>query len=210
MAVPDAIRIVSCFTAGDTLLIVDGSGPILIHGDCLDLAGILAGTPTADNGCVGADSGTGSALLTLGLVDVRHMILVKGDGSEPTGILASVCQTATAGVGNFITTHRAFIASRLDYLDHVRIAGISAHSELHAISKNCALLVYTAAHGRRIARNNLLRNIQHFLQQRVIPRQLRNLTQNFILQVLNLCIKFSHNILLIYCMCQFRRTIRNG
>ena len=74
-------------TAGNAGIVINSGGLILIHGDGLDLAGVLAGTLAVYNGGIRADPGTGTAVHTLGLIDVRHMV-VEGDGSLGAGILA--------------------------------------------------------------------------------------------------------------------------
>ena len=74
-------------TAGNAGIVINSSGLILIHGDGLDLAGVLAGTLAVYNGGIRADPGTGTAVHTLGLIDVRHMV-VECDGSLGAGILA--------------------------------------------------------------------------------------------------------------------------
>ena len=74
-------------TAGNAFVVVDFRGGVFVHCDRLDLAGVLAGTLAVYNGGIRADPGTGTAVHTLGLIDVRHMV-VEGDGSLGAGILA--------------------------------------------------------------------------------------------------------------------------
>ena len=95
---------------------------LLVHRDCLDLAGILAGTLTADDRSIGADLCASSALLTLGLVNMSYVLMIKGDGTKFTYVLATVCKTATAGIGNLITADGAFVTSNFDiFLQFVTI-----------------------------------------------------------------------------------------
>ena len=73
-------------------------GLVLVHGDGLDLAGVLAGALAVDDGAVGADLGALAALHALCLVDVRYVMRVEGDRAPAADVLAAVRETAAAGV----------------------------------------------------------------------------------------------------------------
>ena len=125
----------------------------------LDLAGVLAGTLTADDSGVGADLCTGTAFLALSLVDVSDMMLVERDGAEAADVLAAVCKAAAAGVGDFVSAHRALVAGDLDDLDDVGVILVSAHSELYSLSENGALLIDAAAHCGSVSGYDHFRNV---------------------------------------------------
>ena len=103
-----------------------------------------------------------------------------------------MCQAAAAGVGHLKAANRTLVTGDLDDLDHVRILLVAAHRNLNAFGKDRTLLVNTAAHGRRLTRDNDLRNVQKIVKQGVLPRLSCNLAQNFVFQMLYFCIEFSH------------------
>ena len=168
-------------TAGNTLIIVNGCRLVLVHMQRLDLTCIFTRTSPAVDGSIGTYLGTGTAIFALGLVNMRNVLIIKGDGAEPAYILASVSQASPAGIGDLISTHRAFIAGNLNDLDHVGIFLIAPHCQLDTLPQNCPLLVYTAAHGRRIARHDDLRNIQQIVQQSIVPCLPGNLPKHLVL-----------------------------
>ena len=106
--------------------------------------------------------------------------MVEGDGSELSYVLATVSKTTAAGVGHLIAADRTFVAGDLDDLDHVRVVLVSAHSELHALSEDSALLVYAAPGGRLLARRDRLRNIENVLEKLVAPGESRDLSQDLV------------------------------
>ena len=108
--------------AGDALVVVDSRSLVLVHGDGFDLAGVLAGTFAVDNGGVGADLSARSALNALCFVDVSNVVLVKGNGSAPAYVLTAVGKTAAAGVCNFVSAHRTFVAGDFDNLDNIGVS----------------------------------------------------------------------------------------
>ncbi len=176
-------------TAGDALLVVDGCSLILVHMYSLDLAGILAGTLTADDSGVGADLCTSTALLALTLVDVSDMMLVRRDSAEAAGILAAVCKTAAACIGDLISAHRALVAGALDDLDDVGVILVSAHSELYSLSENGSLLIDAAAHCGSVSGDDHFRNVHDVLHQAIIPSETRDLAEDLVFQMLYLCVK---------------------
>ena len=57
--------LVNTCAAGNTLVVVDCRRFVLVHRDCLDLAGILTGALAADDRGVRANLGAGAAFLAL-------------------------------------------------------------------------------------------------------------------------------------------------
>ncbi len=74
-----------------------------------------------------------AAFLTFRLVDVRDVILVEGKRAEAADVLAAVCEAAAAGVGHFVTAHRALVACDLDDLDNIGIVAVAAHCDLYSV-----------------------------------------------------------------------------
>ena len=183
-------------TALDALGVIDLRSLVLVHRDCLDLTSILAGTLTADDGSKGTYLCARAAFLTLALIDMCHVVAVKGQSAKLTNVLAAVCKTAAAGVGDLVAAYGTLIAGDIDDLDDVGVFLIAAHCELNALTKNCALLVYAAAHCGLLTGSQLFGNIYHILQKLIFPRQACNLTQDLVFQMLYFCIKFTHFYLL--------------
>ena len=188
--------LVHASAALDALGVVDLSGLILVHGDGLDLTSVLAGTLAVDDGGEGTYLGAGAALLALGLVDVGHVIPIEGQGTELTDVLATVGQAAAAGVGNLVAAYGALVAGDVDDLDDVGVLLVTADGQLHALTQDGALLVDAAAHGGLLAGGQLLGNIHHILHELVLPGEACHLAQDFILQMLNFRVKFTHDLLL--------------
>ena len=179
-------------TALDTLAVINGSRLLLVHRDCLYLAGVLAGTLTAYDCGVGADLRAGAALLTLRLIDMCNMVFIKADGTELTNILATVCKTAAAGVGNLVSADGTLVAGDVNNLDDIGVVLVAAHCDLYSLTENSTLLIYAATHCGLLAGCELFGNIHHILKQLVLPCKSCDLTQNLILQMLYFCVKFTH------------------
>ena len=113
--------LVNASAALDAFAIVDSRRLVLVHRDCLYLAGVLAGTLTADDSGEGTDLCASAALTALGLVDVSHVVVVEGDRSELTNVVTTVSKTASAGVRNLKAAYGTFVAGYLDYLDNVGV-----------------------------------------------------------------------------------------
>ena len=127
---------------------------------------------------------------TLGLINMRDVLIVKGYRAEAADILAPVCETSAAGVGHLISADRTFVARYFNDLDNIRVVAVSAHSDLYPLGKYGALLINAASHGRRIARDDDIRDIEHILQQRIVPCLSCHLAEDLIFKVLYLCIEF--------------------
>ena len=138
-----------------------------------------------------------AALLALGFVDVRHVVLVKRDCAEFAHVLATVSQATAASVGYFVAAHRALVARNVDYLYHIGVGLVAAHGNLDAFGKNCAFLVHTATHGGYFAGDDALGDVKHRFGKTIVPSFASNLTQNFVLQMLNFCIELSHKNFLL-------------
>ena len=85
--------------------------------------------------------------------------MIKGDGAALTHVLATVCQTSPASIGDLITTDGAFIACNLNDLDNIGIFGIAAHSDFDAFCQNGSFLINTTAHGGCVAGHDGFGNI---------------------------------------------------
>ena len=113
--------------------------------------------------------------------------------AEAADVLASVCEAAAAGVGHLVTAHRALVAGDLDDLNHIGI--VACRRPLRSSSRSAkdrALLVYAAAHRRSVSRHDRRRYIKQVIEQCVVPRQLCDLAQDLVFQMLYLGIEFSH------------------
>ena len=188
-------------TAGDALFVINMRCAMLFaaHADGLNLAGLFARTLLVDDGAVRAYLGAGAALLALALVDVRHMVGVKGERAEAAHILAPVRKASAARRRDLVTADRAFVAGDINDLNHVGVVLIAAHGYLDALGQDRALLVYTAAHGRDLARDDGLGNVDRAFRQTVCPCFPRDFPQDLIFQMLYLCIKLSHGFFLFLC-----------
>ncbi len=151
------------------------------------------------NGAVRADLGAGAALLALALVDMCHVVFVKGECTEAAHILAPVGKAPAARRRDLVAADRALIAGNVDNLNHVGVVLVAAHGNLDALGQNGALLVYAAAHGRNFARHDGLGNIDCALRQAVCPCLPRDFPQDLVLQMLYLGIKLSHDFSLFLC-----------
>ena len=178
--------------AGNAFFIVNGSRFILIHADCLNLAGIFTGANAIDNRGIRANPRTRSAFAAFGFINMRHMVVVKFKRAEPANVLAAMCQAPTAGIRHLIAAHRAFITCDIDDLNHIRVLFMASHCELHALCKDSALFIDAAAHSRLFTGNNHFRNVRQVLRERIVPCLSGDLAQNFIFQMLHFCIKFAH------------------
>lgn len=123
------------------------------------------------------------------------LVLIKGDGPAFANILAPVGKAPAAGVCNVVSAYRAFVAGNVDNLYDVWVLFIAAHCQLYSFLNNRALLIDTAAHGRRTALYNLLRNFRVAFDEIIVKSMPRNLAKHLIFQMLNLGVEFPNFII---------------
>ena len=92
------------------------------------------------------------------------MILVERDSAEAADILTPVSQASAAGVSDFVAADGTFVAGNVNYLDHVGILLVPAHSNLDALGKYRTLLINTAAHGRGVSGDYYFGNVQKIVK----------------------------------------------
>jgi hypothetical protein len=102
---------------------------------------------------------------------MRNVIVIKGDSSELTNVLAAVSETSATGVGDLISANGTLVASNLNDLDNIRVVFISTHRKLYALSEDRALLIYTATHRRLVTGYGLFGNIHNILKKLILPRE---------------------------------------
>ena len=176
----------------DTLFVIDLCGVVLADGNCLDFASTLTGALAVDNSAVRAYIGALAALHALGFVDMGFVLIIERDRAALAGVLAPMCQAASAGIGDLIADGRTVIAGNVDNLNDIA-ALTAAHGQLDTFSQDGTLLIYAAAHGWHLAGHDHPGNIKSLLHQSVVPCLASHLPKHFIFQVLNLCVKFMHN-----------------
>ena len=182
-------------TALNALAVVDLCRLIVVHGDCLNLAGILAGTLTSYDSGEGTYLRTGAALSALGLVNVSNVVVVEADSAELTYVLATVCHTSTTSVSYLVSTNGTLVARYLNNLDNVGVVLVTTHSELYSLAKDRTLLVNAASGGCFLSRCNDFGDINKIFKKLIFPSKSCNLSENLILYMLYFCIKFAHNCL---------------
>ena len=133
-----------------------------------------------------------AAFLALGFVDVGNVVLVKSDCAEFAHVLATVSKTAAACVGHFVAAHRAFVAGNVNDFDYIGVGFVTAHCYFYTFGKNSTFLVNATTHCGYFARDNALRDVYCRFGKAIRPRFTSDFTQNFVLQMLNFCIEFSH------------------
>ena len=101
--------------------------------------------------------------------------MVERNCAALAGIFAAVSKAAAAGISDLIARSGTLVTRDVDNLDNVGIILLSAHSNLNALRKYCALLVYAAAHRGSLSRYDYLGDIKHIVKQGIVPR----LTCNF-------------------------------
>lgn len=129
---------------------------------------------------------------------MRDMVFVEGQRALLANVLATVGETASAGVCDLVSADGTFIASDLDYLDDVGILSVAADGKLDTLAEDRALLVYAATHRRLVSGNDGLGNVDAVLKEGIVPGKASNLAEYLIFQMLNFCIKFSHFYTLKY------------
>ena len=179
--------------AGDTFVVVNRSRKrFFVPGDGFDLTGVFAGALVVGNRAVGADLGAGAALDAFFFVDDGALVLVEADGTALADVLAAVCDTAAAGLGDSIAAHRAFVAGDVDDLDDVGVLLVAAERHADAFADDGALLVNAAAHRRLRSLDDHLGNLGVAVEQSVFESQPRDFTKDFVFQKLYLGIELSH------------------
>ena len=138
-----------------------------------------------------------TAFHTFGFVDVSNVVVVEGDGASLTYVFTSVCETAAAGIGNFITCGRTFVTSDVDNLNDVGVILVTAHNHFYAFAEDGSFLINTATHGGGLSGNDHLGNVQNFFEQSIVPCASCDFTKHLVFQVLNFCIKLSHESFLL-------------
>ena len=127
-----------------------------------------------------------------------NVVFVKGDSSPLTYVLTTVGKTSAAGVCNFVSADRTFVACDFDNLDNIGVSLVSAHSELYSFAENSALFINAASHSGGVSRNYDLRNVEQVIKESIRPCLTSDLAKNFVFQVLYFSIKFSHLSLTSY------------
>ena len=175
-----------------TLGIVDFCRAVFVHGDSLDLASHFAGTFMVGDCAVRANFCACATLFALGLVDMRHMLTVKRDCAELAHVFAAMHKTASACARDFIAAHRTLVASNINDFDDVGIVLVSAHCKFDAFTQNRAFFVHATTHRRHFAGNDTLGDVDGVGVERTRPRLSCDLAQNFVFEMLNFCIEYSH------------------
>ena len=119
------------------------------------------------------------------------MFMIEGDRPTFTGVLAAVSQTAAAGICYFIAGGGAFVAGYIDHFDHIFAVRAAAHRVFYTLGEDGSFFVHAAAHGRCFAGDDNFGNVEHILQQRIVPCLPRYFAQYLILQILHFGIEFS-------------------
>ena len=123
---------------------------------------------------------------------MRDVLSVKRDCTEFAGVFATVCKTAAASLCDFVSAHRALVASNVDDFDDVGIFLISAHCKFDALCQNCAFFVNATTHGWDFARHDTFGNVDRGLSESVRPRFPCDFAKHFIFEMLNFCVENSH------------------
>ena len=119
---------------------------VFSHGNSLDFAGIFAGTFAVGNRGVRADLCACTAVDAFLLIDMRCMVFViESYCIARACIFAAMSKAAAAGVRDYISADRAFIAGNIHNLDNIRICFVSAHCDFDAFSEYCTFLIDAAA-----------------------------------------------------------------
>ena len=116
-------------------------------------------------------------------------VMTDGDRSEVTGALAGLAHAEPAVVGHGIRGNGTLLAGRTDHLDHIvrlliRICrGAKPLRQTDPLPHDLTFLVNAAPILRDGSRDQLIyQRILRFLRQIIVPRQTRNLLQNFMFQ----------------------------
>jgi hypothetical protein len=133
-----------------------------------------------------------TAFNAFGFVDVGNVIVIEGDRASLTYVFTSVSQTAAAGIRDLIACGGTFIASDVDNLNDIGVILVAAHDHFYTFSEDSSFFVYAATHGGGLSGNDHLGDIQNFFEQSIIPCASCDFAKHLIFQVLNFCVKLSH------------------
>ena len=124
---------------------------------------------------------------------MRMMELIMRYRAAAAGILTAVSNTAAAHVRDGVSAGRAVVTGDVDGFYNVGVISVPPGCKLYALRQYGALLIHAAAHGGHFAGDYLLGDVQKGCVKIAFPSVLGNGTQDFVLQVLDFCIKFVHN-----------------
>ena len=74
------------------------------------------------------------------------MVMVKGNCTTLTNILATVSKTTSAGVSYLIACCGTFIAGDINNLNNIGVFMVTAHSDFNALRKNCTFFINATTH----------------------------------------------------------------
>ena len=174
------------------LIVINMRYIVLAAGNGLYLAGLLTGAYMARNRAVRTHRRALAALLALGGIDARLLVLVKRDRTRRTRRLTTVRNTAAAVHADFITAYRTFVTCDRYYLNHVGLVLMTAHGKLYAFLKYRAFLVYAAAHRGLGAGSKLLGYVDITIGQIVGIGMTRYFAQYLIFKLLDIGVKNTH------------------
>ncbi|CCX42320.1 unknown [Clostridium sp. CAG:1024] len=177
--------------AGNALVVVDGRVAPLVHGDCADLTGVLAGALVVLDRAVWADACAAAAVDALFLVDDCLLVRVEPDRSARADVLAAVRKAAAAVLGHGVAAGGAFVTGDVERLDHVGVFGVAAHGEFDTLGEDRAFFIDAAAHGRLPSGDDGLRDVQQVLVERPVPCKACDLAQHLVFHVLYLGVEFA-------------------
>ena len=152
---------VHAVAALDAFLLIDLADAVLVVGDGVHRAALLAGAFQMGDGVVGTGLGTFSAGLALGRIDVSA-VAAHADCAEITGILAGLTHALLAVVRHHIGGDGTLLAGRVDDLNHVGgVFALGAFSlrQAHSLPDDLTLFINTAAVSRLGTRDNLIGNV---------------------------------------------------
>ena len=109
---------VDAVSALDALFLINHADAVLIIGNGVHGADLLAGSLQMGDGVVGAGLRAQTALLALGRVDIGAA-LGHADGAELAGILAGLSHTFAAVVRYRVRRDGTLLAGRVDNLHHI-------------------------------------------------------------------------------------------
>jgi len=177
--------------AGDALAVIDMGKLLFILSNRPNFAGRFARAFAVGNGAIGADARAFSAVDAFFFIDMRLLVLIKGDRAHGADVFTAVRNAAAAGIRHFIAAHRAFIAGNIQNFYDVRVFLISPKRHSDALADDRPLLIDATAHRRLFARDDLRRDFQHRPIQLIFKGIPRHFPQHFVFQMLNFGIKFS-------------------
>ena len=173
--------LINARAARDTFIVIDARLFFIAHRNGFHFARRFARALVIVNRAVRAHFRAGAAFLALRFIDVRHVVFVERNRAETAYVLATVRKATAAGVGYFVTAHRAFVARDIDNFDDVRLIVIQPHGDAHALRQNRAFLINAATHRGNFAGNDGFGDVDRGLRKSARPRFARNFAQNFVL-----------------------------